>query len=103
MKTFKQLMERLTPEQKHQKIYYQYKDVTNPKPINPLDVLKQKKGLQTAQIAPIPFSSPIKGILGVDTRSEKQRARDRGLTVKGQVDFYDTDWGKMQGGPPKGP
>ena len=63
----------------------------------------QNKEVKKAQIAPIPFSSPIKGILGVDTRSEKERARDRGLTVKGQADFYDTEWGRMQGGPPKGP
>ena len=60
-------------------------------------------GLKKAQIAPIPFSSPIKGIMGVDTRSEKQRTRDRELTVRGQADFYDTEWGRMQGGPPKGP
>ena len=38
--------EQLTPEQKKDaKLNYQYKEVTNPKPVKPLDVLKSKKGL----------------------------------------------------------
>ena len=38
---------------REQKLLFQYKDVTNPKPpVKPLDILKQKKGLKTAQLAP---------------------------------------------------
>jgi hypothetical protein len=55
------------------------------------------------QVTPIPVISPIKFGTYIDPRSEKKRASDRMKGVEGQVGFYDSPWGKMQGGPPKGP
>ena len=98
-KTFKQLMERLTPEQKHQKIYYQYKDMTNPKPpVKPLDILKQKKGLKTAQIVPMKttvLGPDIKPLSHIDWRGLGEKLR----SVKRQKDYMD-DTGRT---PPKIP
>lgn len=58
MKTFSQLLEKLTPAQKDQKIYYQYKQITDPK--NPGDTLKPVN-LKQAQLAPSSEKVPVVG------------------------------------------
>jgi hypothetical protein len=74
------VVERLSPEQKDKKLYYQYKDVTNPKqPLRPLDILKQKKGLPLAQLAPIGKSNQLPGkyskmVITTDTPSDRMKS-----------------------------
>ena len=51
------------------------------------------------QIAPIKTIDPIEGVQSIDLRSAKRKMGG----IKAQVKFYDSDWGRMQGGPPKGP
>lgn len=70
----KNYQEFITEVNKHreQKLMYQYKDVTNPKPpVKPLDILKQKKGLKTAQIVPMKttvLGPDLKSLPHIDTR-----------------------------------
>jgi len=74
------VVERLSPEQKDKKLYYQYKDVTNPKqPLRPLDILKQKKGLPLAQLAPVSKSNQLPGkyskiVITTDTPSDRMKS-----------------------------
>ena len=102
MKTYNQFILEVN-KHREQKLLFQYKDVTNPKPpVKPLDILKQKKGLKTAQLAPLKsnFVGPnLESLPHMDLRGLERKMK----SVRNQVQFYDSKWGRMQGGPPKGP
>lgn len=103
MKTFQQLQERLTQQQKDDALYWRYKQLQDPKSKDPIDYKKEKLNLPLAQVTPIPVISPFKGMTYIDPSSKEERLKRQQLGIKGQVDFYDSPWGKLQGGPPKGP
>ena len=84
---------------REQKLMFQYKDVTNPKPPEkPLDILKQKKGLKTAQIVPMKTTlvgPDLKSLPHVDTSGPGRKL----LSVMNQV-RYSKETGRT---PPKIP
>jgi len=87
----KNYQEFITEVNKHRddKLMYQYKDVTNPKPpVKPLELLKQKKGLKTAQIAPMKTTvvgPDLKSLPHVDTRGPG----DKLMSVFRQKNYMD--------------
>jgi len=49
MKTFRELIERLSPEEREKSLYGRYKELQNPKPPKqPIDYKKEQKGLPPA-------------------------------------------------------
>jgi hypothetical protein len=91
----------ITEVNKHreEKLNYQYKDVTNPKPpVKPLNILKQKKGLKTAQIVPMKttvLGPDLQSLPHIDTRGPGEKLR----SVMRQKNYMD-DTGRK---PPKIP
>ena len=84
------------------KLMYQYGERNKPENYLPKDPVKDAKKVKVAQIAPMKsnfIGTNMKSLPHMDLRGPGEKM----MSVINQKRFYDSDYGKMQGGPPKGP
>ena len=100
----KNYSEFITEVNKHRddKLMYQYGERNKPENYLPKDPVKDAKKVKLAQIAPMKsnfIGTNMKSLPHMDLRGPGEKM----MSVINQKRFYDSDYGKMQGGPPKGP
>ena len=102
MKPYREFISEVNKRQT-EKLNYQYGERNKPENYLPKDPVKDAlKNKKVAQLAPLKsnFVGPnLESLPHMDLRGPGQKLK----SVMNQKKFYDSKWGRMQGGPPKGP
>ena len=102
MKPYREFISEVNKRQT-EKLNYQYGERNKPENYLPKDPVKDAlKNKKVAQLAPLKstFVGPnLESLPHMDLRGPVQKLK----SVMNQKKFYDSEWGRLQGGPPKGP
>ena len=102
MKPYREFISEVNKRQT-EKLNYQYGERNKPENYIPKDPVKDAlKNKKVAQLAPLKstFVGPnLESLPHMDLRGPGQKLK----SVMNQKKFYDSEWGRLQGGPPKGP
>lgn len=102
MKPYREFISEVNKRQT-EKLNYQYGERNKPENYLPKDPVKDAlKNKKVAQLAPLKstFVGPnLESLPHMDLRGPGQKLK----SVMNQKKFYDSEWGRLQGGPPKGP
>lgn len=102
MKPYREFISEVNKRQT-EKLNYQYGERNKPENYLPKDPVKDAlKNKKVAQLAPLKstFVGPnLESLPHMDLRGPGQKLK----SVINQKKFYDSEWGRLQGGPPKGP